>query len=106
MLLCLFIGGSDCVPQVGIGEAADCCACLANRAVDGAEPPSGSNNCLPDDRLQGLSEEVERDQCAAAAADAISGIGEVVVVVACLDPPHPCATICAAAKDGGVVFAP
>ena len=100
-----FAAGADCAPQVGIAEAADCCACLAKTGPEGQDEVGAGGNCLPDDVSQGLSQQVERDQCAADAAESISGSGDVVVVVACLDDTQPCSTICGDAKAGGVVFA-
>ena len=104
LLPALLVGGSDCVPQLGIAEAADCCACLAKTDDDGAQA-SAADNCLPDDLSQGFSQQVERDQCAADAADAISGAGDVVVVAACLAEAHPCGDICTRAAAAGVDFA-
>ena len=103
-LLALLCGGSDCVPELGIAEAADCCACLAKSTAAGDEA-TATDNCLPDDLSQGFSQQVEQDQCAADAADAISGFGDVVVVADCLAEGHPCAEICAKAGDSGVDFA-
>ncbi|MDP2341462.1 MAG: hypothetical protein Q8O67_10910 [Deltaproteobacteria bacterium] len=104
LLTGLLAAGADCAPQTGIAEAADCCACLAKAAPDGDEA-SASDNCLPDDLSQGLSQSVESDQCAADAADSLSGQGDVVVDAACLQAVHPCSAICAEASDSGVVFA-
>ena len=104
LLASLFAGGADCVPEIGIGEAADCCACLAKATPDGDEASAG-DNCLPDDLSQGLSQSVESDQCAADAADSLSGQGDVVVDAACLQAVHPCSAICEDARENGVVFA-
>ncbi len=106
----LLIGGADCAPQLGIAEAADCCACLAESNADGDEAGAdvlrpSSDNCLPDDLSQGRSQKVEQDQCAADAADSIGGASEVVVDVACLADDRPCESICSRAAAKGVVFA-
>jgi len=40
-------GGADCVPESGIGAAADCCDCLGDFAPDGAASSRRRGNCLP-----------------------------------------------------------
>jgi hypothetical protein len=99
----VFVGGSDCVPDSGIGEAADCCACLARADVDGDEA-SAADNCLPDDLSQGFDQKVEEQQCAADAADSLGGEGRVKAEAACREGDHPCADICGRAADAGVDF--
>jgi hypothetical protein len=101
----LLASGADCVPQVGIAEAAECCECLAKTGLDGDDDAGADQNCLPDDLSQGLSGSVERDQCAADAADSLGGRGDVVVDPGCLVNTHPCSPICQDAADSGVVFA-
>lgn len=103
--LLLLLGGSDCAPGIGVGEAADCCECLGDHGDDGLDAAPG-DNCLPDDISQGFDRKVEVQQCAADAADSIAGgNGRVVADAVCRDGDHPCADLCAKAADEGVQFA-
>ncbi len=103
LLLAPVLGGADCVPASGIGEAADCCECLADHDAAGDEA-GAADNCLPDDLSQGIDKETEENQCAADAADAISAEGRVQAEADCRAGDHPCADICAQAEAGGVSF--
>ena len=96
--------GADCAPEVGIGEAADCCACLVDHTPAGDEGASASDNCLPDDLSQGLDTGIEEQQCAADAADALTGAGRVKTDPACRAEGHPCGDVCARAAQSGVFF--
>ncbi len=108
-LLFLFLGvlcaGADCVPGIAIAEAAECCTCVARTNVDGARVSGVSQNCLPDDRFStGGVTSAEEDACSAGAGEALTGNGAIFVAAGCLDEPHPCASICAAANADRDVF--
>ncbi len=103
LLTGLVVGGADCVPDSGIAEAADCCECLVDHDVDGNEA-AAADNCLPDDLSAGFDKKTEENQCAADAADAISGEGRVQADAACRTGGHVCAALCGLAEENGVTF--
>jgi hypothetical protein len=99
------VGGADCVPEVPLAEAADCCTCLADTRVDGEGAGFGDGNCLPDDpdTTRGVAS-AEEQACAAGAGDAINGENQIFVEPACLDAPHPCADVCGRANVNEPIF--
>ena len=99
------LGGADCVEDLPLAEAADCCTCLAETGEDGEAPGFLEPNCLPDDpdTTNGVAS-AEEQACAAGAGEAINGENQIFVTPACLDAPHPCADICAAANVNEPIF--
>ncbi len=102
------LGGADCVPALGIAEAADCCDCLGDFAPDGEEASLSRGNCLPTlPGVPNLGVSDERQVCAEAAGQSLQGADvAVAVVAACVDEGHPCDQICARAAAVGVAFDP
>lgn len=101
----VILGGADCVSSLPLAEAADCCTCLAETGEDGESPGFLEDNCLPDDpdTTRGVAS-AEEQACAAGAGEAINGDNQIFVTPVCLDAPHPCADICAAANVGDPIF--
>jgi len=101
----VFVGGADCVPEVPLAEAADCCTCLADTRVDGEDVGFGDDNCLPDDpdTTRGVAS-AEEQACAAGAGEAINGANQIFAEATCLDAPHPCADICGRANINEPIF--
>jgi hypothetical protein len=104
-LLLISLGGADCVPDLTLAEVADCCTCLADTRVDGEGTGFLDDNCLPDDAAttNGVAS-AEESACAAGAGEAVNGNGRIFVEAACLDAPHRCADVCAAANAEGAIF--
>ena len=102
-LLC--VGGADCAPDLTLGEIADCCTCLADTRIDGEGTGFLDGNCLPDDpdTTNGIAS-AEESACAAGAGEAVNGNGRIFAEPPCLDAPHPCADVCAAANSEGEIF--
>lgn len=103
--LALVLGGADCVPGAPLAEIADCCTCLADTGEDGEGPGFLEENCLPDDpdTTNGIAS-AEEQACAAGGGEAVNGANQIFVTAACLDAPHPCADICAAANVDEPIF--
>lgn len=101
----VFGAGADCVPEVPLAEAADCCTCLADTRIDGEGAGLGDGNCLPDDpdTTNGIAS-AEEQACAAGAGEAINGANQIFVEAPCLDAPHPCADICGRANVNEPIF--
>jgi hypothetical protein len=104
-LLMFALVGADCVEDLPLAEAADCCTCLAETAPDGEAPGFLEENCLPDDpnTTNGVAS-AEEQACAAGAGEAINGENQIFVEPACLDAPHPCADVCERANVNEPIF--
>ena len=99
---------ADCAPTLAVAESADCCTCLSETTVDGAEADLLSGNCLPDDEetTRGINS-AEEQACAAGAGETFQNPDHAVFAEApCLISPHPCAQTCADANDAGARFEP
>jgi hypothetical protein len=105
LLVALGLGGADCAPGLVLAEAADCCTCLARTTLEGGSAAVLDDNCLPNDAstTNGVVD-AEESACAAGAGEAINGTGAIFVEPVCLDAPHPCAEVCAAANAEGPIF--